>query len=103
MPYPSGEGSYSAYGGGECGIGIEGAQSAPSPTQHQIGGRFLLVYIRSQPCGQFEEGVEEGGAIVIHQLDQTRLLHQAAKLNELTCPGRGIQGSRGAGVLVRLG
>jgi hypothetical protein len=45
-----------------------------------------LEFILLEPCRQFEEGAEEGGAIVIHQLDQARLLHQTAKLNELTCP-----------------
>jgi hypothetical protein len=102
MPYPSGEGSYSAYGGGECGIGIEGAQSASSPTQHQIGGRFLLVFIGLQPCGQFEEGAEEGSAIVIYQLDQARLLHQAAKLDQLACPGAPVLHPL-AGVVTRPG
>ena len=37
-----------------------------------------------QPSRQFEEGAEQGRAIIVHQLDQSGLLHQAAEFDQVT-------------------
>ena len=37
-----------------------------------------------QPLCEFEECTEQGSAIVLHQIDQPGLLHQAAEFDELT-------------------
>jgi hypothetical protein len=36
-----------------------------------------------KPCCDFEEGAEQCSAIVVHQLDQPGLLHQASELNQM--------------------
>lgn len=43
-----------------------------------------------QPGGEFEEGAEQGGTIIVDQLDQTRLLHQAAEFDQMAGSGTSI-------------
>jgi hypothetical protein len=45
-------------------------------------GRILLMCIFMQPCSQFEEGSKKSGAVIIHQIDQACLLHQATQFDQ---------------------
>ncbi|OJW30445.1 MAG: hypothetical protein BGO51_00225 [Rhodospirillales bacterium 69-11] len=66
-------------------VGIKSAQSSSPPACDLIRLAYSLVFILLplKPCRDFEEGAEQCGAIVVHQLDQPGLLHQAAKLNQV--------------------
>ena len=66
-------------------LGLESAQSPPSPACKLIGLAYLLVSILLQPVRQFEEGAQQRRAIIVHQLDQPGLLDQAAELNQVSC------------------
>ena len=71
---------------GDVSVGLEGAQAAPAPARQQVGRAFLPTFLplSPEPGGEFEEGTEQGGAIVVHQIDKTGLLHQAAELDQMT-------------------
>ena len=49
---------------------------------------FLLLRLPTflDPPREFEERAEQGGAVIIDQLDQPGLLHQAAQLDQVPCP-----------------
>ena len=64
-------------------VGIEGVQSAPSPACKLIGLAYLLVFILLQPVCEFEEGPQQGRPVIVHQLDQPGLLHQAAEFDQM--------------------
>ena len=72
-----------------CGylIGIESAQAAPAPAREEIGpaSPLAFVFLPLQPIGDVEEGAEQGGAVVIQQLDKAGFLHEAAQLDEVAC------------------
>jgi hypothetical protein len=42
-----------------------------------------LVFILLERGRKFEEGPEQGSTIIVHQLDQPGLLHQATQLNQM--------------------
>ena len=60
-----------------------------SPACHELGLTCSLVFILLplEPRREFEEGAEQGGAIVFHQLGQPSFLHQSAQLDQMpgTC------------------
>ena len=58
-------------------IGIEGPEAATAPAHGEMV-RIVAVVRSAQPVGQFHEGAEQGGAIVVHHLDQAGFLYQAA-------------------------
>lgn len=64
-------------------VGVEGPESAASPTGYEVGSLFTLAFILLEPRGEIEEGAEEGGAIIVHELDEAGLPHQAAELDEV--------------------
>jgi hypothetical protein len=44
---------------------------------------LVFILLPLKPCREFEEGTEQGSAIIVHQLDQPGLLHQASELNQM--------------------
>jgi len=56
-----------------CRVGVESAQSPTTPAREEVRATHdlthSLAFILLQPTGEVEEGAEEGGAIVVHQLD----------------------------------
>src|SRR5260370_22285595 len=63
-------------------IRIERAQATPAPGGGELRRRAVVILAAvSKLIGEFEEGAEEGGAIVVHQFDQTGLLHQPAQFD----------------------
>ena len=75
-------------------VRLERAEAAAPPACEGIAETFALAFNlflsllpASQLIGQFEEGAEQGGAIVVDQIDEAGLLHQAAEFDEL--PGAG--------------
>ena len=54
----------------------------------EVGRAFPLRFIPFplEPRGEFEKGAEQGGTVVVHQLDQTGLLHQAAEFDQMSGP-----------------
>src|SRR5713101_8705371 len=74
-------------------IRIERAQATPAPGDGELRRRAVVIVAAvSKLIGEFEEGAEEGGAIVVGQLDQAGFLDEAAELDELAgtfaaCPG----------------
>ena len=69
-------------------VGIENTQSAASPACLEIGGGYFLASILFrlpvlELIGESEEGTEQSGAVVVKQLDQSGLLHEAAEFDEL--------------------
>lgn len=62
---------------------VKGAKAGVAPAGAELGGRRLVVAVL-QIGGEFEEGAEEGGAVVVHQLDETSLGDEAAELDEMT-------------------
>ena len=66
-------------------VGIKSAQSSSPPACDLIRLAYTLVFILLplKPCCDFEEGAEKGRAIIVHQLDQSCLLHQASELNQM--------------------
>jgi hypothetical protein len=62
-----------------------------------VGGFFLLAFIlflsfvpASQLLSEFEEGAEQGGAIVLDELDQPGFPHEAAELDEVAGAGASV-------------
>src|SRR5487761_219875 len=66
-------------------VGLEGAQAAPAPSRQQISRAFPLAFLclPLEARGEFQEGAEEGGAIVVHQIDEAGLLNQATELDQM--------------------
>jgi hypothetical protein len=64
-------------------IGLESPQSPPAPTRPEVGRGYVRVLIVLQPAGQLKEGAEKCGAIVVDQLHQSGLLHQAAEFDQV--------------------
>jgi hypothetical protein len=64
-------------------VSIEGAEAAAAPTCSEVTGIVTVIVRSAEPVGQFHEGAEQGGAVVVHQLDQPGLLHQAAEFDEM--------------------
>jgi hypothetical protein len=67
-------------------VGIEGAQAAAAPADEKVGPAYFLVFILSQlelVC-DLEEGTEQGSAVIVGQLDEAGLLHEATQLDEVT-------------------
>jgi hypothetical protein len=44
---------------------------------------LVFILLPLKPCCDFEEGAEQCSAIIVHQLDQSCLLHQASELNQM--------------------
>jgi hypothetical protein len=49
---------------------------------------FILLLL--ELIGEFEEGAEEGGAVVVDQLDEAGFLDEAAEFDELTGAGAAL-------------
>ena len=45
---------------------------------------FILFLLPLHSRSEFEEGSEQGSAVIVHQLDQSGLLHQSAQLNQVS-------------------
>lgn len=69
-------------------VGIEGTEATPPPAYGEMAGIVIRVGGFAQPVGQRQEGAEERGAIIVHQLDQSGLLDQTAEFDQLAgaCP-----------------
>ena len=50
-------------------ISVESAQAAASPACEQFGAAFVLAFILLQLVHEFQERAEQGGAVIIGQLD----------------------------------
>ncbi len=68
-------------------IGIEGPQPEPAPPGSQIGRTGAIVGSMSELIGEPEERPEQGGAIIVDQLDQSSLLDEAAEFDEMAGAG----------------
>ena len=65
-------------------IGIEGAQATAAPDGGELLGRAIVIRASvAELIGEIEEGAEQGGAIVVGQLDKAGFLHQAAQLDQM--------------------
>lgn len=51
---------------------VKGAEAGVAPAGTELGGRRLVIAL-AKPMGEFEEGAEEGGAVVLHQFHDSRL------------------------------
>ncbi len=80
--------------GGQClFVGIEGSQSAASPSGAEVGGCCVLQRsISVEEGSDIEESAEEGCAIVVDEFDQSGLLHQATEFDEVSCSGASVLG-----------
>jgi hypothetical protein len=65
-------------------IGIEGAKATTAPACGEMASIVAGVIRSAQPVGQVHEGAEQCGAVVVHQLDQAGLLHQATEFDEVS-------------------
>jgi hypothetical protein len=71
-------------------ISLESAKAAPAPACGEVTG-IIIGFVQSlKAVGQFEEGAEEGCAIIVYQLDQSGLLHQAAEFDKMAGAGPAI-------------
>ena len=66
-------------------IGVEGTQAAVPPSGEQIGAALVRMCTASQPVRQLQEGAEQGGAIIVRQLDQARLVDEATEFDQVAC------------------
>jgi hypothetical protein len=57
-------------------IGLEGTKAPTAPACGEVTGIVTGVAQPLEAVGHLDEGAEESGAVVVHQLDQPRLLHQ---------------------------
>ena len=64
-------------------IGVEGPHSAPPPPCHQIGRTSIVLAAVAELIGEFEKRPEQGGAIVVDELDQAGFLDEAAEFDEM--------------------
>ena len=77
-------------------LGLEHPEPPPPPARARIAETFSLAFNLFfflpvlQLIGEFEEGAEQGGAIVVDQIHQPRFLHQAAELDELAGAGAAL-------------
>lgn len=62
---------------------VKGAQATASPEGEEVGATPALAFACLQLVREIQEGAEQGGAIVIGQLDETGLLHEATELDEM--------------------
>ena len=63
-------------------FGLEGAQASPSPTCAKVG-RIGAARAPEVP-GHVQERPEQGGAVVVQQLDQVGLEDEAAQLDQVS-------------------
>ncbi len=64
-------------------IGFERAQSAASPACDEVGGCGVLVIAVPQLAGEFEEGTEQGCAVIVGEFDEAGFLDEAAELDQV--------------------
>ncbi len=67
---------------GDLVVGIEGAQPASAPACPEIIGAGTISAL-PQLIRQCEEGTQQGGTIIVHQVDHPGLLHQATEFNQM--------------------
>jgi hypothetical protein len=73
--------------GGVVLVGIEGAQAVAAPTGEEIGVADALVFVVLEATGEFQEGAEESGAVIV---DQAGFLDEAAELDEVAGAGAAV-------------
>ena len=78
-------------------ISIESPQTAAAPASGEIAGIVAGVVGATEAIGQFHEGAEHGGAVVVGQRDEAGLLDEAAEFDEMAGAGAPLDGP-GAGV-----
>lgn len=61
--------------------GFERSFSAPPPQRQKI-----VTPVRLQHVGEAEEAAEQGGAVVVREIDQAGHLHQTAQFDQVMCP-----------------
>ena len=71
-----------------CIVRLEGAHPLPPPSCPKVGWRFCPAFLVSillqlQLAGNVQQRAEQGGAVIVQQLDQPGFLHEAAQLDEL--------------------
>ncbi len=66
---------------------LERAHSLSPPPRLERSGILSLRSLCLELFGQFHHGSEQGRAIVVEQLDQPGLVHEAAELDELPSAG----------------
>jgi hypothetical protein len=71
-------------------VGIEFAQAAAAPAGEQIGAADSLISSILKATGEVEEGAEQGGAVIVDELDQAGFLDEAAELDEMAGAGTTI-------------
>ncbi len=73
-------------------VGVEGFEAFAAPAVCEMAGVDAGLSESLQAIGEFEEGAEEGGAVILHQFNQAGLVDEAAELDEVTGAGAACLG-----------
>ncbi len=75
--------SFVSHGAFACSRGgdFERSSAAPPPQRQEI-----VTAARRQHIGEAEETAEQGGAVVVREVNQASHLHQTAQFDQVMCP-----------------
>jgi hypothetical protein len=72
--------------GGSLLVGIEGAEAASAPGSGELRwGAIITFATETKLIGDIEESAEEGGPIIVDDINQAGLLDETTELDEMAC------------------